>query len=203
MARVPLTTEQYRRLVGLLAATSALTTSLRREALLAEVGLGALAPRLTLDTDARTFASQLVRVLQERGTLAATGQPALLSLLHWLREEVAGHEEEAAFVDTLLAPHTLAAEPDGPSAPPLPPAPVPSQRLRALLIAAFSDSELTTFCYDHFRAVYEEFAGGMTRGDKVQRLIEHCDQRGETAQLLALVRQANPYQYKRLIEAGD
>ena len=40
--------------------------------------------------------------------------------------------------------------------------------VRELLMAAFSDEELTTFCYDNFRPVYEEFATGMSRTQKVQ-----------------------------------
>ena len=32
----------------------------------------------------------------------------------------------------------------------------------------FSDEELTTFCYRQFRPVYEEFATGMSRTQKVQ-----------------------------------
>ena len=64
-------------------------------------------------------------------------------------------------------------------------------------MAAFSDEELTTFCYDNFRPVYEEFATGMSRTQKVQRLVEYCERRGEMEKLLAQVEQANPYQYDR------
>ena len=64
-------------------------------------------------------------------------------------------------------------------------------------MAAFSDEELTTFCYDNFRPVYEEFATGMSRTQKVQRLVETCERRGEMAELLARVERANPYQYNR------
>jgi hypothetical protein len=69
--------------------------------------------------------------------------------------------------------------------------------VRELLIAAFSDEELTTFCYDHFRPVYEEFAGGMSRTAKAQRLVEFCERKGQMAELLALVKQKNAYQYGR------
>ena len=86
------------------------------------------------------------------------------------------------------------------------PAPAPSTpaqstyntaAVRELLMAAFSDEELTTFCYDNFRPAYEEFATGMSRTQKVQRLVETCDRRGEIAGLLARVELANPYQYNR------
>ena len=50
-------------------------------------------------------------------------------------------------------------------------------------MAAFGDEELTTFCYDNFRAVYEEFTTGMSRTQKAQRLVETCDRRGEIRQI--------------------
>ena len=64
-------------------------------------------------------------------------------------------------------------------------------------MAAFSDEELMAFCYDNFRPVFEEFAMGMSRTQKVQLLAEHCVRRGQIAELLARVEQANPYQHGR------
>jgi hypothetical protein len=90
-----------------------------------------------------------------------------------------------------------------PGAPPpvTPSAPAPpafdTAAVRELLMAAFGDEELTTFCYDNFRPVYEEFAGGMSRTGKVQRLVEHCERKGQMAELLGKVERANPYQYDR------
>ena len=89
-----------------------------------------------------------------------------------------------------------------PKAPPLEPSsPVrpayTTGAVRELLMAAFSDEDLTTFCYDNFRPVYEEFTIGMSRTQKVQRLVETCDRRGEMAKLLARVERANPYQCNR------
>jgi hypothetical protein len=85
-----------------------------------------------------------------------------------------------------------------PSASPTPAQPAfDTAAVRELLIAAFGDEELTTFCYDNFRPVYEEFATGMSRTQKVQRLVETCDRRGEMAGLLAQVKSANPYQYTK------
>jgi len=69
--------------------------------------------------------------------------------------------------------------------------------LRELLMAAFGDEDLTTFCYDHFRPVYDEFASGMSKPDKIQRLVAFCEQQGQMAQLLARVEQANKFQYDR------
>ena len=94
------------------------------------------------------------------------------------------------------APAAAAATP----APPSQPAPSPTWNtaaVRELLMAAFGDEELTTFCYDNFRPVYEEFTTGMSRTQKAQRLVETCERRGEMEKLLAKIERANPYQYER------
>lgn len=72
--------------------------------------------------------------------------------------------------------------------------------IRELLTAAFDDEELTTFCFDHFRPVYENFATGMSKGQKIQRLLDSCDRHGQLEELLRLVRERNPAQYKRFRE---
>jgi len=69
--------------------------------------------------------------------------------------------------------------------------------LRELLSAAFNDQEVTTLCFDHFRPVYEDFSSGMSKGDKIQRLLDHCERHDQWARLVALVRDANPAQYAR------
>lgn len=95
---------------------------------------------------------------------------------------------------------TPAPTPAATPAPPSQPAPAPAwdtAAVRELLMAAFGDEDLTTFCYDNFRPVYEEFTTGMSRTQKVQRLVEHCERRGEMEKLLAQVERANPFQYER------
>lgn len=69
--------------------------------------------------------------------------------------------------------------------------------IRDLLAAAFSDQELTTLCFDYFRVVYDDFSSGMSKGDKLQRLLEHCERHDQMARLVSLVRDANPAQYTR------
>ena len=69
--------------------------------------------------------------------------------------------------------------------------------LRDLLTAGFSDGELTTLCFDHFSAVYEDFAVGMSKSDKIQRLLDHCIRYERVETLLSVVREANPVQYRR------
>jgi FixJ family two-component response regulator len=67
--------------------------------------------------------------------------------------------------------------------------------VRWLLLNAFSDEEITTFCFDCFRPVYDKFAEGMSFPFKVHLLIEYCDRHGEIAKLLPLVKKHNPAKY--------
>jgi|GEM_PF-6652786 len=41
--------------------------------------------------------------------------------------------------------------------------------LRRLVATAFDDEELTNLCFDHFRPVYENFATGLGKGEKVRQ----------------------------------
>ena len=56
--------------------------------------------------------------------------------------------------------------------------------IRKFITDCFSDEELTTFCFDYFRDAYEEFAAGMSKTEKVQRLIEGCVRREALPNLL-------------------
>ena len=69
--------------------------------------------------------------------------------------------------------------------------------IRQLLGDAFNDEELTTLCFDHFPAVYEAFGSGMSKGDKILRLLDYCVRREQVGQLLTAVQTANPAQYRR------
>jgi hypothetical protein len=69
--------------------------------------------------------------------------------------------------------------------------------IRSLLTAAFDDEELTTLCFDHFRPVYEDLSSGMSKGEKVQRLLDYCDRHGQLEELLEHVRERNSVQYAR------
>lgn len=67
--------------------------------------------------------------------------------------------------------------------------------LRQLIKEAFSDEELTDFCYDNFRDAYHQFGTGMSKTVKIQRLIEYCVSRVQVGVLLQHVQGANPAQY--------
>ena len=72
-----------------------------------------------------------------------------------------------------------------------------TEAIRALLNAAFGDEDIVTLCFDRFRGVYEEFSSGMSKRDKIQRLMDHCLRHAQMDDLLAQVRQRNPNQYAR------
>ena len=67
--------------------------------------------------------------------------------------------------------------------------------IRELISAAFNDEELAIFCSDHFRAVYENFAAGQTKGQRVQQLLDFAERQGQHDLLLNEIAQANPYQF--------
>ena len=72
-----------------------------------------------------------------------------------------------------------------------------SAAIRDLLNAAFNDEELTTLCFDHFRTVYDNFSAGMSKGQKIQFLLDHCTRHDQLDTLLNRVRERNPAQYAR------
>ena len=67
--------------------------------------------------------------------------------------------------------------------------------IRKFLTELFNDEELTTLCYDYFRDVYLDFALSMSKGQKIQRLIEHCDHREASPKLLAAMAAERPTLY--------
>ena len=67
--------------------------------------------------------------------------------------------------------------------------------IRDMLSAAFGDGDLTNLCFDYYRGVYESFSRGMTKGTKIQLLIEHCVRYNKLDDLVALVHSHNTAQY--------
>jgi hypothetical protein len=59
--------------------------------------------------------------------------------------------------------------------------------LRQHITQRFNDEDLQIFCYDHYRQVYESFAAGQTKGERIQSLIEHAERGGGLARLAMLV----------------
>jgi formylglycine-generating enzyme required for sulfatase activity len=69
--------------------------------------------------------------------------------------------------------------------------------IRQYLTSAYSDEELTTICWDYFRNVSNNFAEGMTKGQKIQLLLDHCQRRDLMPNLLAALERDRPDQYRK------
>lgn len=67
--------------------------------------------------------------------------------------------------------------------------------LNDLVMAAFDEEELSAFCFEHARPVYNLFASGQTHSQRAQLLIEHAIAQNCLEKLLKNIERANPYQY--------
>lgn len=70
-----------------------------------------------------------------------------------------------------------------------------SNEVRRFLSEAFSDEEFETFCFDSFSEVQSDFSAGMSKRDKIQRLIEYCQLRDGVEALFKALQSARPEQY--------
>lgn len=68
--------------------------------------------------------------------------------------------------------------------------------VRQLLMAAFSDEDLTVFCADYFQDVYEQFGSESSKRAKALKLVDYCHRRGEIPTLLDKIKDENPHQYQ-------
>ncbi|NJN65283.1 MAG: toll/interleukin-1 receptor domain-containing protein [Chloroflexaceae bacterium] len=64
-----------------------------------------------------------------------------------------------------------------------------------ILVQSYSDEEFNHLCYYHFRPVFERFAAGMTRTQKIQELIDYCERHGEEQTLVERLRQERPNRF--------
>ena len=69
--------------------------------------------------------------------------------------------------------------------------------LRELLNAAFGDEDLTALCFDRFPAVHDNFSAGMSKGQKIQQLLDFCLRHEQLSVLVAEIQTRNPAQFKR------
>jgi hypothetical protein len=129
------------------------------------------------------------------------GSNALVLLLRVLRGKINEHDERHQRLSDLADALETAFGGGAPIRPtPSPGAAQPdwdTSTIRALLTAAFDDQEITALCFDHFGPVQDDFSVGMSKGQKIQRLLDYCVRHGQVEKLMALVRQYNPTQYAR------
>jgi hypothetical protein len=64
-----------------------------------------------------------------------------------------------------------------------------------LLKNGFTAVEFEGFCLQYFHEVYVEFTPGMTQGQRINLLMEHCTRAGTIAALLKACSKESPYQF--------
>ena len=74
--------------------------------------------------------------------------------------------------------------------------------IRQFLNNRFSDEELTTLSFDYFPEVYQDFSSGMSKGVKIQLLLDYCQRRGQLAALLAMLERERPEDYRAQFHAA-
>ncbi|MCZ7361009.1 MAG: hypothetical protein O8C55_13135 [Candidatus Methanoperedens sp.] len=67
--------------------------------------------------------------------------------------------------------------------------------IRELLEAAFSEEDLSNFCFDHYKPVYEQFTTGQTKSTRVRLLITYAEKNNLIDDLLDKVKKKNPHKY--------
>lgn len=70
-----------------------------------------------------------------------------------------------------------------------------TKTIRQFLNDYFNDSEFTTFCFDYFLNVYQNFTDGMNKGQKIQLLLDYCLRQGKMPHLLANLQKERSEQY--------
>lgn len=64
--------------------------------------------------------------------------------------------------------------------------------IRQLLDESFSDEEIDILCFDNFMEVYSNFTTGMTKVQKLLRLLSYCQNRERLSELIVLLNRARP-----------
>lgn len=72
--------------------------------------------------------------------------------------------------------------------------------LRRFLTDAYSDEEITTLCFDHFRPVYENFGSGMSKGQKIQNLLEHSERHNQWQALVDALQRERERQFAAFLQ---
>lgn len=72
---------------------------------------------------------------------------------------------------------------------------------RQFVLAALTEDQLGDIVFDHFRPVFGQWSAGMSRSDKVRRLVEYADLQGTLGLLVNITRASNPTMYLRYTDA--
>jgi iron(II)-dependent oxidoreductase len=60
---------------------------------------------------------------------------------------------------------------------------------------SFSDEDIDTFCFDYFRLVHDDFSDAMSKGRKIQLLLEYGQQHGMFVDILVALQRERPDQF--------
>lgn len=74
-------------------------------------------------------------------------------------------------------------------------------KTRQFLQKRFNDPELNALCADYFPDVYDDFTDGMRKSQKVQLLLDHCQNQQRWTYLMAALEQERPAAYTQLFVA--
>ncbi len=80
--------------------------------------------------------------------------------------------------------------------------PFSSTTVRRFLTSFFNDEELESFCFDYFNVVHQDFSTGMPKGEKIQCLIEYCQQHEGIVALFNALQECRPEQYLKHFGSG-
>ena len=69
-------------------------------------------------------------------------------------------------------------------------------KIRDFLTEYFNDEELMNLCFYYFPPVSDDFTIGMRKSHKIRQLIEYCENRGTTENLLAAIASERPDLYR-------
>lgn len=78
--------------------------------------------------------------------------------------------------------------------------------IRHFITQYFDDNELSYFCADYFREVYEDFSSGMSKRQKAHSLVEYCYRHGRLPDLLTELERKRPVHFHKYFltwTAGD
>ena len=67
--------------------------------------------------------------------------------------------------------------------------------IRNLLTSIFDNQSIVVFCYDHYQSVYDHFSDPMSLAEKLEQLMEHCQQQNTLDTLLTDMRKNHPAAY--------
>jgi hypothetical protein len=72
-----------------------------------------------------------------------------------------------------------------------------TSKIREFLRKHFDDEELEALCFDYFAVVHEDFSRGMTKGEKIQLLLDYCRRQQQMPSLMAALERERATLYQQ------